>query len=1066
MIHLERLLRGFPRGRTLSDLMTAAGCRHDPVRQRDLTRELHRLVEARVVERRQDGRWQVVTRQVEPAAAGASQPGALGAQTPGDIHAHLVAAPARFRRSPSAAAAETEEAASSGMQAPPDPHALLRYYASSLRSDPRGATMQSPDLHGTQFQLVSGSGVWWSDDDETSGIEIALDALPAGFREALDKRAETMPTLAVGWPIAVGRFNGVQALWPVGLMAARWDREAGLLRVQIESRGLLLNPDWLSHAGRALEARIAGAAADQDDRKEIPADVLAERLREAVAGQVRGRLAGTSPAATLDPEASGIFDALGLFLPTETTFTAGATRDLETLAKWEREQLAATALAPVLGLGEGATAEGRAPVNTGPINAEQIAATDAALSAPLTVVTGPPGTGKSQAIVAMVASALLRGQRVLVASRNHQALDAVETRLTGLAPGTRFHVRTLNPQQIEANGRPLDVSLRDVLKALSGDASPPARPPAPEDLSALEDLAERRRRASRAATERRRLQVRIAELVERRRSRVTAQQETEGPAASAEPEGRAAAGWWRRLFRFLVGARAAPETLLPLPETPPAGADAATLEACIARDREALAALPVPEDPVALTERITKLAQRVFPRAVAVRAAIDEETRRGFAELDAQLLLEDRKMPREADADRIVACRPLWLTSVLGTPKRLPLVPGLFDLVIFDEASQCDIASALPLMARARRAVVVGDDRQLGFIPRVGVAQERNLMAAQGLPLCGMAKFAQGMQSLFSLARATPGARAVMLAEQYRSAPEIVEYLNEAFYGRRLRAAVDEDGLKVPNGQRPGLAWTHVRGRPDAGSAGENANPAEAAAIAAHLAELARQRYDGSVGIISPFRRQVLLLTRALADALSADAQARLDLRIATVDAFQSMERDLILFSPTVFDGSPASGHTFLSKDWRRLNVAISRGRAVAHVFGDLDFARSNRIRSLAMLAARATEPRTRRAEGVFDSDWERILDAAMRARGLDPRPQYPVAGRRLDFALFRGSTKLDVEVDGRQFHQDIDGNRKADDLWRDHQLRSLGWKVRRFWVDELDRDLEGCLDLIDHDLA
>jgi len=90
-----------------------------------------------------------------------------------------------------------------------------------------------------------------------------------------------------------------------------------------------------------------------------------------------------------------------------------------------------------------------------------------------------------------------------------------------------------------------------------------------------------------------------------------------------------------------------------------------------------------------------------------------------------------------------------------------------------------------------------------------------------------------------------------------------------------------------------------------------------------------------------------------------------------------------------------------------------------------------------------------------------------LRARGLDPKPQYEIAGRRLDFAVFGASgIRIDIEVDGRRWHQDIDGNRKLDDHWRDHQLHSLGWKVRRFWVDELDKDLESCLDLIERDLS
>lgn len=417
--------------------------------------------------------------------------------------------------------------------------------------------------------------------------------------------------------------------------------------------------------------------------------------------------------------------------------------------------------------------------------------------------------------------------------------------------------------------------------------------------------------------------------------------------------------------------------------------------------------------------------------------------------------------------EQVLEHRPLWLASVLGTPKRIDLHDGLFDLVIFDEASQCDIASALPLLARARRAVIVGDDRQLAFIPQIGAAQDRNLMAAQGLPRRGMGRFAQGRVSLFDLARSTPGAPAVMLRDQYRSATDIVEYINSNFYGGRLRVSANLDGLKVPEGEKSGIAWTHVPGHAQSGSS-LNVNLAEVEAVRVHVRSLLMdQGYEGTIGVIAPFRSQVHAIEVALRETLSADLIDSAELHVATVDGFQGQERDVILFSPTVFSGSPQSGVVFLQREWRRMNVAISRARAVAHVFGDLSYARSGKIKTLAKLAARATEPSQRRGEGVFDSEWERIVDAELRRRGLDPQPQYEIAGRRLDFALFGTSgVKLDLEVDGRMFHQDIDGNRKMDDHWRDHQMRSLGWKVRRFWVDELKQNMEHCLDLVQQDLS
>lgn len=81
-------------------------------------------------------------------------------------------------------------------------------------------------------------------------------------------------------------------------------------------------------------------------------------------------------------------------------------------------------------------------------------------TARLSVVTGPPGTGKSQAIVAIATTALWAGQTVIVASKNHQALDAVEQRLSGIAPRASFLVRTLDP------ARDVDRGMVDVLHDL------------------------------------------------------------------------------------------------------------------------------------------------------------------------------------------------------------------------------------------------------------------------------------------------------------------------------------------------------------------------------------------------------------------------------------------------------------------------------------------------------------------------------------------------------------------------------------------------------------------------
>ena len=740
-----------------------------------------------------------------------------------------------------------------------------------------------------------------------------------------------------------------------------------------------------------------------------------------------------------------------------SVFTAGAVRDLDAIATWPSEDLSRTALAPLLGLPHHAAVNDVPPVNVGPLNMEQIEATAQAMRAPLSVVTGPPGTGKSQVIVAIATTALWARQTVIVASKNHQALDAVEQRLSSIAPDASFVVRTLDP------GRDVDRNMADVLHDLvSEPAGTSVSAPEFEVVAELDKRADARLATLERIAKERKLRLQLAEDIERLQSRQLAGLPTTGVLV-AEPS---SPGLWRRLLSWL-GFTAS----LTTPGTPGVGNGSiptAALKKRVAEIRANLAALGPIKNPVTSTQEIASLARQVVGQRVTALSTPDEGTRVALSNAHDDLQLRGHNTVDRELAKSVLLHRPLWLASVLGSPRRIPLEGGLFDLAIFDEASQCDIGSALPVLARARRAVVVGDDRQLSFIPQLGIAQDRNLMAAQQLPQSGMGRFAQSRKSLFDLARSTPDVPAVMLRDQYRSATDIVAYINQDFYGGRLRVAANQDEMRVPTTARPGLHWTHVPPAPQLDHGCGNVSTAETRAIVTHLEELLlKQDYDGSVGVVSPFRPQVAALAEAITACIPGHRRLAANLRVGTVDAFQGQERDIILFSPVVHNLIAPSAIAFLQKDWRRLNVAISRARAVAHVFGDLEFARRGAVRRLRSLAARATEPRQAPAEGVFDSTWERRVYEALRTRGLDPKPQYEIAGRRLDFAVFgAGSTKLDIEVDGRRWHQDIDGNRKLDDHWRDHQLRSLGWKVRRFWVDELDMDLESCLDVIERDLS
>ena len=89
-------------------------------------------------------------------------------------------------------------------------------------------------------------------------------------------------------------------------------------------------------------------------------------------------------------------------------------------------------------------------------------------------------------------------------------------------------------------------------------------------------------------------------------------------------------------------------------------------------------------------------------------------------------------------------------------------------------------------------------------------------------------------------------------------------------------------------------------------------------------------------------------------------------------------------------------------------------------------------------------------------SEWERTFYRVLYAAGLRPVPQFEEAPYTLDFALFDVERKLDIEVDGENYHRNWDGELCRRDQIRSRRLTDLGWDIARFWVYELRDDMEG----------
>ncbi|MFC1455717.1 AAA domain-containing protein [Microvirga arabica] len=937
----------------------------------------------------------------------------------------------------------------------PDWQTLLGYYAATQRADPRGTIEEFADRHGKVWQLLQPSGCWWADAE----VRVGMESLPETLREALARRATR--TAAVGWPISL--FSGAEgtALVPGLILAANWRIEGADLILDLGDTPPTLNPAWLREV-RRNSVWSESALVEQlfPDGEDVDLATVGERMRHALATLGGAVLRPADTAFELSLQGTGLRNAVGFFLPEDGTFTKGAAEDLEVLRAWSPDMLGSTALGAVLGIDSKPGKPADVPVlSPAVLTDSQIEAAESALGRSLTVIQGPPGTGKSQVILSLLLSAVMNGRSVLFAAKNHQAVDEVERRLKEIVPDCPLLTRARDSEG-ERN-----TSFLDALGELSRGET--------RGSGELEDRDAEGRDILQAARNQQATWHRSREIVQLNvaLSELTERLEFLGRFLPAEREGKWLS-WFHRLLKRLrirEFRRQNLDLIEPLPERAPVS----EIERRAEQIRQRLSELKQEAegqrhlgtiDPTSLGTRL----QSFLPRLAKVLTRPSDDEWRHLSdrvrEIEFQRVRSVRRMDPE-DARAVLRHRPVWAVSTLSAPARIPLIPELFDYVIFDEASQCDIASALPLMARARNAVVVGDPMQLRFVPPLGNAAEHALMDGLGLPRKGRASIAQSTNSLFDFCERRPCASRKFLADQFRSAPPIVDYLNADFYNGRLIGRRAEDAFSPPLGYKPGLAWEDVAGhatRQDGGTV----NQAEADQIARLLKRIADdQDFSGTVGVISPFNAQVALLQHTINRTVSQAERDRLSLRVSTVDKFQGGEADVILFSLVLAASAPQSARTFIQRERRRLNVAISRARALCIVVGDLTYARTCGIRHIEFLAQRATMPWSPPRLHQHDSSWERRLDTAMRRRGWDPIPQYPIGTRYLDFALEPEGARLDIEVDGRRWHTDTSGNRKVSDRMRDAELRARGWKVLRFWVHELAEDMEGCVDRIEREL-
>jgi hypothetical protein len=542
-----------------------------------------------------------------------------------------------------------------------------------------------------------------------------------------------------------------------------------------------------------------------------------------------------------------------------------------------------------------------------PLNAAQAEVVRRARADPVAVVSGPPGNGKSHAVVAAALDVVDRGGSVLVATQSTHAADVLGElldRYPGPTPvlfGDAEHRAAIANELAEGVGAGYpDRALRS-------------------DQAAVEAAAARVRQltaAIDAALELERLAATLADwepLLPGLRTDAPGAfvpgADLDTAAALLDQLGQPVTGWWGRR-RQRRARRRLHATLGNGPAVPPD-----QLRAAIEAGRAGQAADRLGNSGgtdlaaawQALHRAGTALAEAVGT-AMRHRAASAQRWR-GPARRSAAALVtalragrnRRRQLLAGMDGEALVRALPLWIGTAADTEDLLPPVPGLFDLVILDEASHLDQLRSAPVLARARRALVVGDPRQLRFVSFVSDVDVAATLRRHGLD----DRVDVRRVSAFDLAAGA--APVTWLEEHYRSVPHLIEFSADRFYTGRISVATRHpanDGLDVIDVIRTGD---------------------EVAATVSKVRELAAVGVT-SIGVVSPFRAHADALEAALVEAFPVEELARLGLRVGTVHAFQGSEAHTVVAALGLADDDSPSRVRFVA-DPHLFNVLVTRAR-------------------------------------------------------------------------------------------------------------------------------------------
>jgi hypothetical protein len=615
---------------------------------------------------------------------------------------------------------------------------------------------------------------------------------------------------------------------------------------------------------------------------------------------------------------------------------------------------------------------------------------DIARISPLSLIVGPPGTGKSFTIASLAIEHLSRGETVLIASKMNQAVDVISDKIEAQIEMKNVVVRGGRKQYLSN----LKKHLEHLLQGVKGNKRS-ANPFSQNSATYLKSAHRHRKQILKLEGHIRKKQLGLQKW-----------------ASDLQADGK----WikkkyveWRiRRKRFMWQQIAELEALY---------------QVHLGEVRNTVQS--------GYYERLGKLLHQKRGSLTTFLKALRARESGKQVELFGSL-----------DLNTILHAFPVWLVNLTDIYKVLPFDREMFDLAIIDEATQCDIATCLPILQRAKRVIIVGDPHQLRHISFLAQQQQQQLRAKYALPdHHDMLDFRRC--SILDVAQDTiqHQNQVVFLDEHYRSVPSIIRFSNAQFYDNALHVMTEKPHLD----EKWGVFLHQTNGQRDA----KGINKGEASELIAHILHVVEAERDwedsrcSSMGVLSPFRDQIDYLNEELSKRLPPEAYSRHQIMTGTAHTFQGEERDQMFLSFCLDDRTHPTAFRYLSQP-DVLNVSITRARKIQHIFLSFDASAlsGNTLVGQYLRDIQHRKPHTNASNGAVQktsvfavqNGFAQDVKQALEHKGFEVWMSYPLAGNVIDLVAVHNGKCCGIDlIDG------TDGSAMAMDLEQYRMFQRVG---------------------------